>query len=114
MSGAEQPQSVVPFLRALGELGGSDLHVKVGSPPRVRIDGRLRKLQAPTLTPADTEFMVNECLREDLVDEFDKTNEADFAYFRARFGSLPRQRVPLARFGRHGVPSRQRRGHPAR
>ena len=80
MSGAEQPQSVVPFLRALGELGGSDLHVKVGSPPRVRIDGRLRKLQAPTLTPADTEFMVNECLREDLVDEFDKTNEADFAY----------------------------------
>ncbi|MCY7373470.1 MAG: PilT/PilU family type 4a pilus ATPase [Spirochaetaceae bacterium] len=80
MSGAEQPQSVVPFLRALGELGGSDLHVKVGSPPRVRIDGRLRKLQAPTLTPADTESMVAECLREDLVDEFDKTNEADFAY----------------------------------
>ena len=31
--------------------GGSDLHCKVGSPPRVRIDGRLRKLQAPDLTP---------------------------------------------------------------
>ena len=57
MSGSE-PQSVVPFLRALGEVGGSDLHVKVGSPPRVRIDGRLRKLQAPDLTPADTEHMV--------------------------------------------------------
>jgi twitching motility protein PilT len=70
----------VPFLRALGELGGSDLHVKVGSPPRVRIDGRLRKLQAPTLTPADTEFMVGEVLREDLVGEFARSNEADFAY----------------------------------
>jgi len=70
----------VPFLRALSELGGSDLHVKVGSPPRVRIDGRLRKLQAPTLTPTDTEHMVSECLRADLVDEFARSNEADFAY----------------------------------
>jgi twitching motility protein PilT len=46
----------------------------------VRIDGRLRKLQAPTLTPADTEFMVGEVLREDLVGEFARSNEADFAY----------------------------------
>ena len=38
--------SIEPFLRALVECGGSDLHCKVGSPPRVRIDGRLRKLQA--------------------------------------------------------------------
>ena len=52
-----EPLSVVPFLRALGEVGGSDLHIKVGSPPRVRIDGRLRKLQAPNLTPVDTEHM---------------------------------------------------------
>jgi twitching motility protein PilT len=37
-----EPLSVVPFLRALGEVGGSDLHIKVGSPPRVGIDGRLR------------------------------------------------------------------------
>jgi len=79
VSGSE-PQSVVSFLRALGEVNGSDLHVKVGSPPRVRIDGRLRKLQAPTLSPADTEHMVAEVLREDLVAEFARTNEADFAY----------------------------------
>ncbi len=75
-----EPLSIVPFLHALSELGGSDLHVKVGSPPRVRIDGRLRKLQAPTLRPADTEFMINEVLRGDLVEEFSRTNEADFAY----------------------------------
>ncbi len=75
-----EPLSVVPFLRALAEFGGSDLHCKVGSPPRVRIDGRLRRLQAPELTPADTENMVREVLREDLVEEFARTNEADFAY----------------------------------
>jgi twitching motility protein PilT len=62
------------------ECGGSDLHCKVGSPPRVRIDGRLRKLQTRDLTAADTEAMVAEVLRADLVEEFGRTNEADFAY----------------------------------
>jgi len=59
--------TIEPYLRALVELGGSDLHCKVGSPPRVRIDGRLRKLQAPELTAVDTESMVLEVLREDLL-----------------------------------------------
>ena len=72
--------TVEPFLRALADSGGSDLHCKVGSPPRVRIDGRLRKLQTRDLVAADTETMVREVLRPDLVLEFDKTNEADFAY----------------------------------
>jgi len=78
--------TIEPYLRALVELGGSDLHCKVGSPPRVRIDGRLRKLQAPELTAVDTESMVLEVLREDLLDEFAKTNEADFAYSLAGVG----------------------------
>jgi twitching motility protein PilT len=52
----------------------------------VRIDGRLRKLQAPSLTPADTEFMVGEVLREDLAEQFAMTNEADFAYSMAGVG----------------------------
>ena len=77
---SDHPQSVVPYLKALTELFGSDLHCKVGSPPRVRIDGRLRKLQAPILKPPDTEAMVAEVLRADLREEFARTNEADFAY----------------------------------
>ena len=71
---------MVPFLRALVELRGSDLHCKVGSPPRIRIDGSLRKVQAPELRPEDTEHMVGEVLREDLQQEFKTRNEADFAY----------------------------------
>ncbi|MFN8126548.1 MAG: PilT/PilU family type 4a pilus ATPase [Candidatus Nanopelagicales bacterium] len=74
------PRSVMPFLRALLESGGSDLHCKAGSPPRIRVDGRLRRLDAPELTPADTDHMVHEVLRSDLVDSFEETNEADFAY----------------------------------
>ncbi|MHB2022496.1 MAG: type IV pilus twitching motility protein PilT [Mycobacteriales bacterium] len=75
-----------PFLRALVECGGSDLHCKVGSPPRVRIDGQLRKLQTRDLTASDTERMVAEVLRADLVEEFQRTNEADFAYSLAGVG----------------------------
>ena len=82
LTDATGPQSVEPFLRALVDVGGSDLHCKTGSSPRVRIDGRLRKLQAPTLTSADTEAMVAEVLqdRPDLFQEFMRTNEADFAF----------------------------------
>jgi twitching motility protein PilT len=77
---SEPPISVVPFLKALAELFGSDLHCKVGSPPRIRIDGSLRRLDAPELTAEDTEAMVGEVLRENLRQEFARTNEADFAY----------------------------------
>ena len=71
---------MLPYLRALVELRGSDLHLKVGSPPRIRIDGTLRKVQAPVLRAEDTEHMVSEVLREDLHRDFMTRNEADFAY----------------------------------
>jgi twitching motility protein PilT len=72
--------SVEPYLRALTDAFGSDLHCKVGSPPRMRIDGHLRRMQGPVLTPKDTERMVYEVLRDDLVEEFERSHEADFAY----------------------------------
>jgi twitching motility protein PilT len=68
------------FLRALVESDGSDLHCKVGSPPRIRVDGALRKLATDALTADDTEGMVREVLRDDLEVEFARKNEADFAY----------------------------------
>lgn len=74
------PQSVVPLLHALGGSNASDLHCKVGSPPRLRVDGRLRRLQVPSLTPADTERMLEEVLPADLHDGFRESHEADFAY----------------------------------
>ncbi|HEY0118384.1 MAG TPA: type IV pilus twitching motility protein PilT [Cellulomonas sp.] len=77
---AGQHISIIPFLHALASTGGSDLHVKVGSPPRVRVDGRLRKLQAPDLRPADTERMLEEVIPDDLVEIFRASHEADFAY----------------------------------
>ncbi len=78
--------SIDSYLRALVESGGSDLHCKVGSPPRVRIDGILRRLQVGNLTAEDTEAMVMDVLREDLVEVFRRTSEADFAHSVAGVG----------------------------
>ncbi|MDR3068952.1 MAG: Flp pilus assembly complex ATPase component TadA, partial [Cellulomonas sp.] len=77
----DQPaQSVNQLLHALVSAGGSDLHCKVGSAPRVRVDGRLRRLQVPDLKPADTERIIDEVLPAELVESFRATHEADFAY----------------------------------
>lgn len=75
-----QPQSVIPLLHALASSKGSDLHCKVGSAPRLRVDGRLRRLQVPDLRPEDTQHMVEQVLPVELVERFAATNEADFAY----------------------------------
>ena len=61
------------------EVGGSDLHVKGGSPPRVRVNGDLR----PTPFPPIERTEVEECLRVimpvDRIEEFHRTGEADFS-----------------------------------
>lgn len=71
---------MIPLLHALTSSGGSDLHCKVGSAPRVRVDGRLRRLQVPDLKPGDTRHMVDEVLPEKMREQFERTHEADFAY----------------------------------
>ena len=83
---SDQPVSVIPLLHALASTGGSDLHCKVGSAPRVRVDGRLRKLQVPPLRDEDTRHMVAQVLPEELVAQFRETHEADFAFSLAGVG----------------------------
>src|SRR5438876_590673 len=42
------------LLKKMIELGGSDLHITTNSPPQVRVDGLLRPLDYPEMTPAET------------------------------------------------------------
>jgi twitching motility protein PilT len=69
-------------LREVVELDGSDLHIKVGSPPIVRADGQLRPLEgSEPLREEDTERALEMILRdEDRRKEFSEIGEADFAY----------------------------------
>jgi twitching motility protein PilT len=69
-------------LRALVEQGGSDLHVKVGSPAMGRVEGDLRPLWAEQepLTPEDTEAGFTQIAEPRTQEEFAAEGEADFAY----------------------------------
>ena len=69
-------------LQYLCDQEGSDLHVKAGSPPMVRISGELTPLPlADPLTPEDTAHAVREMLRDPVrLQEMESEGEADFAY----------------------------------
>ena len=69
-------------LRHLVEVGGSDLHLKVPSPPLTRLDGELVPIPGfERLTPQDTEAAVFQMLTDkDKLQEFADEREVDFAY----------------------------------
>ena len=69
------------LLRYLIAAGGSDLHLKVGSPPKVRVDGALTNVEGvPRLTPADTEKIADAMLMGLAREHFENHLDADFAY----------------------------------
>src|SRR5215207_6051876 len=60
---------------------GSDLHLKVGSPPVTRIRGLLSRVEGyGVLDLPDTEAFLEEIIPENLVEEFEQVGEADFSY----------------------------------
>jgi twitching motility protein PilT len=62
---------------------GSDLHLKVGSRPLVRVHGRLAPVgRYEPLAPEDTERLLREMLAEQprKLDEFEAEGEVDFSY----------------------------------
>jgi twitching motility protein PilT len=67
------------LLRYTVEQKGSDLHVKVGSTPHVRVDGKLSPAPFEIVSPADAERMAYAIMPKDRADEFDVSSEADFA-----------------------------------
>ena len=107
------------LLQYLMEQRGSDLHIKVGSPPRVRVDGHLQETPFAALTPADTEKIAFSILPPARGDEFVARSEADFAHSVPGVGrfrvNVFRQRGTVGLVVRRvlpGIPSFQALGLP--
>lgn len=66
--------------RALVKLEGSDLHMKVGQPPVVRVNGTLRPLNRPPVEPEEMVRLLVPMLDERNRKIFDEEGGADFAY----------------------------------
>ncbi|WP_412747259.1 type IV pilus twitching motility protein PilT [Krasilnikovia sp. MM14-A1004] len=69
------------MLRMLVESRGSDLHLTVGSPPMIRVDGGLRPLPGyGKLNSADTALLARAALNPKQWDTFLREKELDFAH----------------------------------
>jgi twitching motility protein PilT len=75
-------------LHRLVEVNGSDLHLKAGSAPLMRVNGHLGSVpDEPPLRPADTERVLDQILpSEEHRSEFASDGEVDFAYAIPGFG----------------------------
>jgi twitching motility protein PilT len=60
--------------------GASDLHITAGTPPLMRLNGRLQALKGPVLTPTDTRELVYGILTEDQRKRLETDLELDFSY----------------------------------
>ncbi|MBJ7332944.1 MAG: type IV pilus twitching motility protein PilT, partial [Solirubrobacteraceae bacterium] len=69
-------------LRELVRTGGSDLHLRAYTQPRLRVSGELLPLEgSEALTPADTEGAVRHMLRDQAkLEEFNTDHEVDFSF----------------------------------
>jgi twitching motility protein PilT len=67
------------LLRTLAENEGSDMHLKVGSPPIVRVDGDLRRLEGERLRAEDTERLAMSVIPKDRRHMLEAKKETDFA-----------------------------------
>ena len=68
------------LLKQTFDLGGSDLHLSVGSPPQVRVDGHLRRLDGPDLTADVTKGLAYSALTDLQKRQFEETWELDLAF----------------------------------
>jgi len=93
------------LLQATVDEGSSDLHIRVGVPPMLRIHGSLTPLDIPPLTEEDTERLARSIAEDDAMAEIDDHGGADFAL---PFHDLARFRVSVFKErGNYGIVLRQ-------
>jgi twitching motility protein PilT len=70
----------------------SDLHLTVGQPPVLRIDGRLKRLETKVLEPEDTAALMKSIAPDRCQRELQEVGGSDFGF---AFGDLARFRVSI-------------------
>ena len=96
----EQLPTLEVLLGKLAEIGASDLHLKVGSPPAYRIAGQLHFSELSKVKPDDTRQWAEELMDEKNRGIFESEGEVDFGYGTPTLGrfrvNIYRQRGSIA------------------
>ena len=77
---APQKLSLQMLLKTMTDNGASDLHLTTGSPPRLRIDGKLVPLRTESLSAVDTKQLTYSVLTDSQKHIFEEENELDFSF----------------------------------
>ncbi len=72
--------TVAELLKQAKQMGASDLHITVGTPPKVRINGKLTTLDFPRMMPPDTMAAVMEVMNDHQREVFEEKGEIDMSY----------------------------------
>ena len=73
--------SLSELLKRMVDTGGSDLHITVDSPPRIRVHGELKPLEdLPILGPVDTKQLAYSVLTDAQKHRFEENLELDFSF----------------------------------
>ncbi len=72
------------LLRGMHEKGSSDLHLAVGIPPIIRVDGTLIPLPYEKVTAQDSQRLIYDILTDEQIQRFETDLELDFSYQLAR------------------------------
>jgi len=72
--------------------GASDLHLRVGIPPVIRLHGILNRVDGPPLRPEDTEELMRTITSEDNIQQVREKGGSDLGF---AFGELARFRVSI-------------------
>ncbi|UCD24664.1 MAG: type IV pilus twitching motility protein PilT [Gemmatimonadota bacterium] len=82
MDDTNQSGAAFSFKQSITEMvqqGGSDLHLKVGRPPTIRVAGELIQLNQQPLKPEELKGLAEQIMTSRQVKEFAEHKEADFA-----------------------------------
>ena len=72
------------LLRVMHEKGSSDLHLAVGIPPIIRVDGALVPVAYDKVSPQDSQRLIYDILTDEQIQAFETNLELDFSYQLAR------------------------------
>ena len=72
--------TVEELLRTAKEAGASDVHITVGIPPKMRVNGKLIAMNYPRMAPADTLQAVLEIMNETQREKFEERGEYDMSF----------------------------------
>jgi len=100
--GMNNVANLIQYLKEVVERGASDLHISVGAPPMMRLNGELTHLERSPLSSIQTMELLTDILTDEQLGILDSARNVDFALELPHAGKMQRYRCNFF-FQRDGI-----------